>query len=97
VATAKRWYETEAKEKTAQVKAMVKVPINANQLAALVSLAYNIGDTALQDSTLLRLLNSGATKQQVADQFDRWIYVKGKVSNGLIRRRKAEKSLFLTN
>ena len=94
--TAYKWYTIEAIEKTQQVKDMVHVPINGNQLTALVDLAYNIGDTALRDSTLMQLLNSGAPKQQVADQFDRWIYDNGKVQPGLVTRRAAEKELFLS-
>jgi len=42
----------------------------------------------LRTSTLLKLLNDGKPKKEVADQFDRWIYVKGKISNGLINNRK---------
>jgi lysozyme len=40
-----------------QIKKLVKVPINANQLTALTSLAYNIGIGAFTRSTLLRMLN----------------------------------------
>ena len=85
-----------------QIKKLVKVPINANQLTALTSLAYNIGMGAFAGtknrppSTLLRLLNSGADKNLVAAQFIRWNKVKGQVVDGLTKRRKLEAELFLS-
>ena len=75
---------------------MVKVPINDNQLLALSSFAYNVGNRSLQDSTLLKLLNSGADKNAVAAQFDKWVFAGGVVSKGLKNRRAAEKKLFLS-
>jgi lysozyme len=76
------------------VNKFVKVPISENQFSALVSFVFNVGAGNFKASTLLRKLNekdfAGA-----ADQFERWIYAKGQVLNGLIRRRKAEQKLFL--
>jgi len=80
----------------ADVKRLVKVPININQQLALASLVFNIGTGAFARSTLLRLLNSGADKAAVAAQFLRWNKVKGKEVKGLTRRRKAESELFLS-
>ena len=77
------------------VSELVKVPINENQFAALVSLCYNIGAEALAGSTLLRLLNSGAYDNAAA-QFLTWNHAGGKVMAGLTRRREAEKALFET-
>jgi GH24 family phage-related lysozyme (muramidase) len=95
-ATAKKWLLIEAQKNFDQVMQMVKVNINDNQLVALSSFAYNEGNGALQNSTLLKLLNSGADKNTVAAQFDQWVYAGGKVSNGLKNRRAAEKKLFLS-
>jgi len=80
----------------ADVKRLVKVPININQQLALASLVFNIGTGAFARSTLLRLLNSGADKAAVAAQFLRWNKVKEKEVKGLSRRRKAESELFLS-
>jgi len=80
----------------ADVKRLVKVPINTNQQLALASLVFNIGPGAFARSTLLRLLNSGAEKAAVAAQFLRWNKVKGKEVPGLTRRRKEESKLFLS-
>lgn len=94
--TAKRWLMIEAEKYFNKVKSLVKVPINDNQLIALSSFAYNVGDGALADSTLLKLLNAGVDKNIVAAQFDKWVYAGGAVSKGLKNRRLAEKKLFLS-
>ncbi len=64
------------------------------QFDALCSFVYNIGTKAFEKSSLLRLLNQGHPELAAAE-FARWIYTGGIVQNGLIRRREAEKSLFL--
>ena len=94
--TAKRWLLLEAKKYYNKVMSLVKVPINENQLLALSSFAYNVGDAALANSTLLKLLNAGADKQTVAAQFDKWVYAGGTIIKGLKNRRTAEKKLFLS-
>ncbi|MEO1621581.1 MAG: lysozyme [Cyanobacteria bacterium J06632_3] len=73
----------------------VRVPINANQFAALVSFAYNVGVGALNSSTLIRKLNVGDTLG-AADEFLRWNRAGGRVLAGLTRRRIAERALFLS-
>ena len=77
------------------VNKYVKVTINQNQFDALVSFTYNCGCGALQNSTLLKCLNQGRI-QAAAEQFDVWNKGGGKVLRGLVRRRSAEKKLFLT-
>jgi len=77
------------------VAAMVTVPLTGNQFAALVSLAYNVGAPALRSSTLLRLLNAG-DYAGAANQFLRWNRAAGRVLPGLMRRRAAERDLFLS-
>lgn len=86
----------EVEEKAHNVERMVKVPLNDNEYAALVSFAYNVGWPALEKSTLMKLLNSGADKVAVGDQFLRWNKAGGQELAGLTRRRQAERSLFLT-
>ena len=77
------------------VKRLVKVPLNENQFGALVSFAYNLGLGSLQSSTLLKMLNAG-DYTGAADQFLRWNKSGGKVLTGLVRRREAERAVFLT-
>jgi lysozyme len=95
LATAERWLKLDVAEREKKIKALIQVPINENMKAALVSLAYNIGTGAFASSTLLRLLNSGADKKLVANQFMRWNKVQGKEVKGLTNRRKLEQELFL--
>ena len=38
---------------------MVSVPLNQNQVDALISFSYNCGSGALRSSTLMKLLNQG--------------------------------------
>ena len=85
----------EVNEKAAAVEKMVKVPINDNEFAALASFSYNVGSSALQGSTLMKLLNAGTDRAAIADQFLRWDKAGGKQLPGLTRRRQAERSLFL--
>lgn len=77
------------------VKRLVKVTLNENQFGALVSFAYNLGLGSLQNSTLLKMLNAG-DYTGAADQFLRWNKSGGKVLTGLVRRREAERAVFLT-
>lgn len=79
-------------EKT--VNDSVKVPLSQNQFDALVSLTYNIGSAAFKNSTLLKKLNA-KDFTGAADQFLVWNKGGGKVLKGLVRRREAERALFL--
>ena len=77
------------------VKKQVKVPLNENQLAALTSFAFNVGLGNFKTSTLLKQLNEG-NYELAADQLLRWTKSAGKELAGLVRRRAAERALFLT-
>ena len=74
----------------------VRVPLTNNEFSALVSWAFNIGCGAVQTSTLLRVLNQG-NKTRAADELLRWNRGDGRVLKGLIRRRQAERELFLSH
>lgn len=94
-ATAIRWLNTIAGDLQNQIKKVITVPVNKNQLDSLTSLAYNIGLSAFKKSTLLKRLNANYPKIQVADEFLRWNKVKGVVNQGLTNRRSKERELFL--
>ena len=72
----------------------IRVPVRQCQLDALVSLGFNIGTDALRKSTLLRLVNRNPDDLNIQGEFERWVYVKGVVSAGLERRRKAEAKVY---
>jgi lysozyme len=73
----------------------LKVPVTQNQFDALVSLAFNIGNTAFAKSTLLKKLNAG-DRAGAADQFLVWNKDNGKVVQGLVNRRRSERLQFLS-
>ncbi|MGL4407393.1 MAG: lysozyme [Zoogloea sp.] len=77
------------------VSQLVRVSLNDNQFAALVSFSYNLGLGNLRNSTLLRLLNQG-DYAGAALQFPRWNRAGGHVVQGLVTRRKQEQALFNT-
>ncbi len=76
----------------------VRVPLNQNELDALVSFVYNIGATAFRKSTALKRLNSG-DRIGAAEALTWWskATVGGVLRQvtGLVRRRAAERALFL--
>ena len=76
------------------VNRLVNVDLTQGQFDALVCFAFNLGLGALQQSTLLKLLNAG-DYEGAAKQFLRWDKVGGKVMAGLTKRRQAESELFL--
>lgn len=78
----------------AWMKGTIRVPVTANQYAALVSLVFNAG-TAPIAGTLWHELNRG-NYAAAAEQFLRWDHAGGKVLAGLTARRQAERALFLT-
>lgn len=85
--------DLEAVEST--VRSVVKVPLTDNQFGALISFTFNLGPANLRSSTLLTKLNAG-DYAGAADEFGRWVHGGGKVMPGLVKRRAAEKALFLT-
>jgi len=68
-----------------------------NEFDALVSFAFNVGLGALEQSTLLRKLLAWPeySKEEIADEFLRWVYSKGRVLPGLKQRRSDERDVFL--
>ena len=71
----------------------VKAPINQNQFDALVCWTYNLGETNLRRSTMLKELNK-QNYDEVPEQMKRWNRAGGKILRGLVRRREAEAELF---
>ena len=68
--------------------------ISDNQFSALVSFTFNVGAGALQRSTLRMKLNRGEY-QNAAGEFPKWRMAGGRVLAGLVRRRAAERALFM--
>jgi lysozyme len=84
---------------SALVNALTFTPLTQNQFDALVSFAFNVGPDAFRRSTVLRRINEGAMLQ-AASAMDLWRKADFEghriVVDALVRRRTAEKVLFLT-
>lgn len=86
------------------VRDLVRVPLGQGEFDALVSFAFNCGSDVdldnvpegLGDSSLLRLLNAG-DYDGAAGEFGKWVNARGVKLHGLVRRRAAERALFLGN
>lgn len=68
--------------------------LNQNQFDALVSFVFNVGTANYKKSTLRKKVLSNPNDPAIADQFERWVYAKGKVLLGLMKRRADECELY---
>ncbi|VBB13431.1 lysozyme [Burkholderia stabilis] len=111
-ATADARHDANLRASAALVDQAARVPLSAQQKAAMTSIVNNVGPgrarrvgdpgrdgiitlASGQPSTLLRHLNIGDMAGAAA-QFDAWNRAGGIVLAGLVRRRAAERDLFLT-
>jgi lysozyme len=81
------------------VNELVKVQLNQNQFDAIVSFVFNIGKTKFKNSSVLTHLNNkDFDKAMKSLLLYRNVTIGGKKVpvRGLVRRREAEKELFLT-
>ena len=76
------------------IEKLVRLPVLQNEFDALASFIMNIGISAFKDSTMLKLLNLGK-RQESAEEMLRWTKNSGRVMGGLLRRRVAEKFMFI--
>lgn len=86
----------EINQKSRAIDPMLREDLTGNQFAALISFAYNLGEGALRQSTLLKVVNSTPLSPQIRTEFQKWIYADGKKLNGLLRRRNAEADLYFS-
>lgn len=86
--------ETELKRLRDSLSGAIRVPVTEGQFVALIDFAYNCGEGALRRSTLLKLLNAGKVVN-AGYEFRRWTRAGGIELPGLVRRREAEKKIFL--
>lgn len=68
--------------------------LSDNQLAALVSFTYNVGIARFKSSTLRSRVLAGNWRA-AADEFPKWRLAGGKELPGLVKRRAAERALFV--
>lgn len=70
----------------------VKTPMAENQKAAFLSFAFNVGNKAFCESTLVRKANAGDLPGACAE-LSRWTLAGGRELPGLVKRRAAERQL----
>lgn len=77
-------------------KANIKVQLQQHQVDALASLAYNIGNQAFKDSSVLKDLNNNITSgASLEAHWKAWNKAQGKVLQGLVNRREKEWHYFV--
>lgn len=92
---AETYFESDIMEFLLPVQKQVGNICNANQIAALTSFAFNLGNEALKKSTLLKIVKAEPKNfPAIRKEFMRWVYADGKVIDGLQTRRKKEADLF---
>lgn len=86
-------FEKQVNEHSSTIQMYVKVPLTQSQFDALASFQYNLGKHILRDSKLLEYLNNKEW-DKACNQMLLYNKANGKVSTGLVNRRKEEVSLF---
>jgi len=79
------------------VEIKVTASITQNELDAMVILAFNIGQRAFTNSSVLKMVNNPNAKtnyQNLEDAWKAWNKSQGVVNNGLINRRQAEWDIY---
>jgi lysozyme len=94
-AQAEALLENDLRGAEADVQRLVKPQLTPNQFAALVSLVFNVGPGCLHGTHLAADVNA-SNWHQAADDFLAYDHAGGVVLAGLLRRRQAERKLFLT-
>ena len=78
----------------AAVNRCITTVLTQSQFNALVSFAFNVGVNGFASSTLVKKINAGASKEEIVQQFARWVTANGKVNKTLVGRRSRETQLY---
>lgn len=98
----KSMFARELEKHERAVERLVTVDLTQAQTDALISFSYNAGTGALEKSTLLKKLNKGDVLG-ASNEFRQWTKAKDPKTGkrvdlpGLVRRRKAEAALFVSD
>lgn len=77
-------------------KVVNEVELTQGQYDSLVSFTFNLGAGNFQTSTLRKKVLNNPADTTIMGEFGKWVYVKGKVSPGLQRRRLEESKLYFS-
>jgi len=92
---AEQWFQGDVVTAEHACDMTLPMQVTQNQFDAMVSFTFNVGVSTESHSTLLRLV-IGGQMELAADEFLKWCHVAGQIVPGLLRRRQAERELFLT-
>ncbi len=76
------------------VSRLIYTELSDGQFGALVSFSFNLGGGALQRSTMRSMINR-YEYEGASEEFEKWCWAGGRKSAGVLRRRLAERGLFL--
>ena len=79
----------------AAVRRPITVPLTQSKFDAMVSFTFNVGEGALERSTLRRRVNQ-RNWELAKSELLRWVYADGKRLKGLVVRREAEAGMLST-
>ena len=94
LAEADQLFLRDLKKFESQLIRLVGVDLNENQWSAIVSFSYNVGSYNFKVSSLRAAINRKSW-QTAANEFPKWVYAKKRKLPGLVRRRLAEREMFL--
>lgn len=77
-------------------KVVDQVKLTQGQFDSLVSFTFNLGANNFKTSTLRKKVLNDLTDTTIMGEFGKWVYVKGKISPGLQRRRLEESKLYFS-
>lgn len=77
-----------------QLAGMLQVPVSQGQWDALLLLVFDYGLMRIRSSILIRLVNSGDV-ERAADEFLKWIQIRGRPDMQMAKRRAVEREMFL--
>lgn len=86
------WLEDDIRIALDAVDRNVRVRISTAERVALGDFAFNLGETNLRNSTLLRLVNAGR-HDDACNEYRRWVLAGGRKLSGLVKRRDVEEWL----
>jgi lysozyme len=98
---AREWLNEDVGQVELQLKLMLLRDVKQHEFDALVSWIFNVGPAAARKSTLIRKLNLGHPRKEVAAELLRWNMITlpdgaKKSLKGLTARRESERQLYLT-
>lgn len=93
-ATAEQWLEEDMINAVRSAIRLCPKLERPEQYAALADFAFNCGAGNLQISALRRKANRGDI-EGAAEEFKKWVFARGVKLPGLVRRREAERAMFL--